>query len=68
MRVTLGEVNRNILSLRRDFREYVDVHVREHRDHEEDHDTAGRWLVATAVSIIGLSIAVVTAIAAVSQP
>lgn len=42
-RVTIGEVNRNVLGLRDDFKEYVETHRLEHRND-------WRWLVTAAIA------------------
>ena len=56
MRVTLGEVNRNVLALRSDFREWT-------ANHERGHETSSRWLITTAIAVGGLAVAIITAAA-----
>lgn len=60
--VTLGEVNRNVLALRRQFDRYVESHADEHKDHDRDHETSGKWIITTVISLGGLVIAILLAL------
>jgi hypothetical protein len=56
MRVTLGEVNRNILALRGDFQKWTERH-------EDGHETNARWMVTSIISIGGMVVAIIAAVA-----
>lgn len=62
--VTLGEVNRNVNALRADLQTYI----RDHRaEHTRDNGTT-RWQVTTVISLAGLLLAVLAAVATSSPP
>jgi hypothetical protein len=54
-RATLGEVNRNVLALREDFRKYVDAHEIKHTALLDGWESDKRWLITALVSAAGLA-------------
>ncbi len=61
-RVTLGEVNRNVLAVREDFKEYVAVHDAKHDKLLAAWESDKRWLITALVSAAGLAVVLHTAL------
>lgn len=55
MRVTLGEVNRNVLRLEAAFNGWT-------QSHERGHETNARWLVTTGLSLVAAIVAIWAAV------